>query len=316
MGAVSLDLTTKRLGELINSEYKSYLFDDQEWVIAVSTNVKFNSEHVNIRTVMNTTPDSISKIKEAPENSIVIVDNKYIYTTEFVDTPWKMVFVILIWIVTGKALLFTLPMLVLCVMLFLTVIDGEKSKKNQASLKNSLNEIKSYHHLLENAATHDFLTSMCNRRGLAEIFDKRSQCNGAETISFIIGDIDEFKQFNDTFGHSAGDRVLVEIARIMKKNANQMDVVCRWGGEEFIIMLYGKTYRQAVQIADKIRKDIENTVITWADGIKLQATMTFGVAECENGKMENCIEKADKALYIGKEKGRNCVVGYWDSNIK
>ncbi len=166
---------------------------------------------------------------------------------------------------------------------------------------------------MENAAKHDFLTDTCNRRGLAEIYQAHAKKPGAEKapVSFIMSDIDKFKHFNDTFGHTAGDRVLVEIARIMKESISRDDVVCRWGGEEFVIMLLDTPFDAAMRMAETIRKRIEATVIPWADSAELRATMTFGVAElAEEEEMQACITRADGAMYSGKGKGRNQVVGY------
>jgi GGDEF domain-containing protein len=111
-------------------------------------------------------------------------------------------------------------------------------------------EIKSYHDLLENSAKHDFLTNTCNRRGLAESFENLITIKGTKTpISFIICDIDNFKSFNDTYGHTAGDRILVEIADIMRTNVSEKDAVCRWGGEEILLLLSVTTgFRSAKEI--------------------------------------------------------------------
>ncbi len=86
-------------------------------------------------------------------------------------------------------------------------------------------------------------------------------------------------------------------------------MVCRWGGEEFIIMLLNRDCTEAKDLAEQFRKEIENIVINW-QGDELKVTMTFGVTEYDyNDSMETCILKADQALYIGKKNGRNWVVG-------
>ncbi len=182
-------------------------------------------------------------------------------------------------------------------------------------MANSLEELRSYQDLLSKAAKYDYLTNTLNRRGLKESFDQIVAAGLATNdpstqISFIIGDIDLFKNFNDTYGHATGDKVLIEIAELMKKNCGENDVVCRWGGEEFVIMLPGKSYAQALEFAEYIRKEIEKIVIPW-EGRELKTSMTLGVQEGSyTDTVEHIVDEADRALYIGKARGRNQVVGF------
>ena len=315
MGVVSLDLTTARLGTLIDSDYKTYLVDTDDSVIAVSQNVEFDPKEVDFSKLPGMSESATEELKQIANHSLQIVQGNYVYNIGFENTPWELYFVTPVWVFIGRATLYTLPILIICILLFLTVLEGEKRKRTQAMLSSSLEEIKSYHSLLENAARHDFLTNTCNRRGLAEDFHGHVELNNEKRppIAFIMGDIDEFKHFNDTFGHTAGDRILVELANIMKESTTDQDIVCRWGGEEYVIMLYNKTYEEAMCIAEKLRNQIQNTVISWTGSTMISATMTFGVAEYDyENTMQSSISKADSALYFGKNHGRNRVVGYRD----
>ena len=315
MGAVSLDFTNEKLCEMINSDYEIYIVDDEDSVIANSLNIKLNDQVPKFNTLLKSTQSDVDEMKELRSNTVQRLNNYYIYTIRFINAPWRMFVRVPVWLIAGKAMLFTLPILIICLLLLLTLFEVEKRRNTETLLTNSLKELTSYQKLLEKAAKYDFLTSTVNRRGLMDIFNQYLSLNNKTktSILFIMGDIDYFKKFNDAFGHAAGDKVLKEIAAIMQKNIKKDDVVCRWGGEEFIIMLLGSTYEDAMLIADNIRMEIQSTVIPWENSSALRATMTFGVAEYDNSEsLPSSVSKADSALYIGKNKGRNQVVGYRD----
>jgi len=315
MGVVSLDLTNSRLSAMIASKHEIYLIDETDSIIATSMNLKFDKEVIKLTTLLNDSGSDFDKLKHADLNKIQRLDKYYIYSANFNNAPWKMFFLVPVGSIIYQSVLFTLPILLTCILLLLTFFETENRKKAETLLINSLEELQSYHKLLENAAKFDFLTSTYNRRGLKESIDKTVAANTTRNIpvSFIIGDIDHFKEFNDTFGHAAGDKVLIEIANIMKKNKADSDVVCRWGGEEFLIMLINKTIDEATLEAENIRKEIEDVVILWDDSKELRVTMTFGVAQYDhNESYENSISKADSALYIGKLNGRNQVITHRD----
>jgi len=312
-GVISLDLTTARLGELITSEFKSYLIDEENYVIAAGLNTSFEQQKTLFETLLNLSLRNVQNIVEIQNGSVQQVGSNYIYCVDFKNAPWRLYFFVSVWEVINLAVLYTVPILASCILLGLAFMESEKRKRTQIALSNSLEEIKSYHNLLENAAKHDFLTDTCNRRGLAEIFHDRIEVDNIKKIpvSFVMGDIDEFKNFNNTYGHTAGDRILVEITSIMKESITGNDVVCRWGGEEFVIMLLDIPYKGAIQMVEKLRKKIETNVISWAGAVELRATMTFGVAEYDyTESMQASISKADSAMYIGKRQGRNRVSGY------
>ena len=314
-GVVSLDFTNVQLSKMIDSEYESYLIDDTDSIIATSLNIKFDKEVIKINALLNSPQSDIKRMKEVKENTVQRLGKYYIYSVGFRNAPWKMFLRVPVWSIVFQSTLFTLPILVISILLLLTVHEVEKRKRTETLLTNSIEELKTYHELLENAAKYDFLTKTYNRRGLKESFNKNIALNRITRIpvSFILGDIDFFKQLNDTFGHAAGDKVLIEITNIMKKNISNKDVVCRWGGEEFLIMLLNRTYADVILIAKNIRKEIETIVIPWENSVNIRATMTFGVAEYDyDDSIENCISKADSALYVGKGNGRNQVISYED----
>lgn len=123
-----------------------------------------------------------------------------------------------------------------------------------------------------------------------------------------MSDIDGFKQFNDNYGHDCGDYVLKEIASLLQGSVRKQDVVSRWGGEEFLFLLPETGSEGAVKTAEKIRKKIEAKKFHYK-GLDLHITLTFGVTSCgwEEDSGE-AIKRADTALLLGKNKGKNCVV--------
>ena len=172
-------------------------------------------------------------------------------------------------------------------------------------------------------AETDALTAVYNRRFFDEYYGieiKRAlnqvEHNLAENLRTIfcvaILDIDDFKKVNDTFGHLAGDHVLEQLAKIVKTITFERDIVCKYGGEEFVI-LFTKTNREgAVRTAEKIRAGVEKQQFAYDEATKnLRITVSIGFAafgdECENEK-NNVIKLADDRLYIAKKTGKNKVI--------
>jgi len=163
---------------------------------------------------------------------------------------------------------------------------------------------------MELLANADQLTGLPNRRGMLTRLNAQHDLTlrHGNAFSLVLGDIDNFKQFNDTYGHDCGDYVLKEVARFLKQRLRQYDVVARWGGEEFLFMFPDCDSATAVVIAEDIRRLIEAQRFEF-DGKPLYITMTFGVAQqTENNSLDFTIKQADDALYAGKEGGRNRVV--------
>ncbi|MGO8845681.1 MAG: GGDEF domain-containing protein, partial [Methylocella sp.] len=157
----------------------------------------------------------------------------------------------------------------------------------------------------------DFLTKALNRRAFEGIVEgewSRALRHDHPT-SFLIVDIDHFKKVNDQYGHSAGDNVLVDVSSIAQTVLRQEDIWCRFGGEEFAVMLPETGGKEATAIAERLRCVIEQARITTRNG-PLKVTVSIGASERTSGRTHwgEVLEVADQALYKAKSSGRNCVV--------
>ena len=163
---------------------------------------------------------------------------------------------------------------------------------------------------LKMTATTDFLTKLYNRNFFYSSI-KHIQAQGKREgyqLGIIIIDIDHFKAVNDNFGHEAGDIALKRVASIIKKSARESDIPCRWGGEEFVILVPKSNLTELVQFAERLRKRIESSVIVIEAGIlEFSITASFGITIGDDDNIENVIAKADKRLYAVKQSGRNAV---------
>ncbi len=162
---------------------------------------------------------------------------------------------------------------------------------------------------LEDEASYDPLTHFLNRRSMDERLNHthRNAIINDVTYSLIMADIDHFKIFNDSYGHDCGDFVLQSISKIILAQIRAKDSACRWGGEEFLILVNDGP-EIAVEVANRIRAAIEAYEFNY-EGKTLHVTITLGVSGYySSAKVKTLIEIADKRLYKGKENGRNQVV--------
>ncbi len=164
---------------------------------------------------------------------------------------------------------------------------------------------------LKDAALIDPLTGLYNRRYLQEYTEKivAGVLRRGKAIGLIMCDLDYFKQVNDTHGHNAGDLVLKETAKTILKSIREADIVIRFGGEEFLVVLLDINDGESIKIAEKIRQNIQQAKFKIPDGI-IQKTISLGASEFphDTDTLWSCIKFADVALYRAKEDGRNkCV---------
>ena len=176
-------------------------------------------------------------------------------------------------------------------------------------MKNNSAALEKRNQQLQQFANRDPLTKLPNRRSMMQVLNvamHELQRDNAP-FSVILGDIDDFKKVNDNYGHDAGDKVLVTVANTITSQLRDCDSVCRWGGEEILIIIKGDL-EAARNIAERIRLNISTSKVEHG-GQTLRITMTFGVAQAKAGdRIEHLIQQADNRLYYGKGHGKNQVV--------
>lgn len=156
---------------------------------------------------------------------------------------------------------------------------------------------------LSRHAQSDELTGLYNRYG----FFKEMERFRSDQYCVVMSDIDDFKQVNDLYGHAVGDKMLTEIARVLSASVRREDIVCRWGGEEFLMVIQSdlKTTRAVV---DRIRRKL-CAVAVETNSAAVTATMTFGLADCQEAEtLDELVQIADHNLLRGKRSGKNCAV--------
>lgn len=187
-------------------------------------------------------------------------------------------------------------------------VDITDVKKRELELAESREKLKSLNAKLHQLATTDGLTGLTNNRTFRErlAVEVSSAKTDGSTLSVGLMDVDRFKQYNDSFGHPAGDQVLRQVAALLRDNAPEGALVARYGGEEFVVIFPNTTAEQAVEHIDRMRVAIEQA--SWPHRA---VTASFGV-ESLSGEMrpEDLIDHADQALYHSKESGRNRVSHY------
>ncbi|MDE7362339.1 MAG: diguanylate cyclase, partial [Oscillospiraceae bacterium] len=215
-------------------------------------------------------------------------------------------------------ILFTLVMVVAFVLIFFTEITD------------LLEQLRSSNDKLKFAATHDSLTGLNNRHSLWSFFEELIK--SGDSYCVVMGDLDDFKKINDTYGHDCGDVVLKSVAGIILDNTNENEMACRWGGEEMLIVMRG-SHEECYARISVIKSSISSLDIK-SDGRPVKVTMTFGFADSEEESaalaarhiaenaaetdepakipphlgIDSLISMVDKRLYIGKRSGKNVII--------
>ncbi len=180
-------------------------------------------------------------------------------------------------------------------------LQSHQQKQQQLESLNRL--LNQEQQKLEERLARDPLTGVLNREGLAPIFQHQTEGH-ANSLSLIFIDIDHFKKINDHYGHNVGDQVLLIFAQTLSGNTREHDLLARWGGEEFVLACPDTPLENALGLAEKLRRCVEEC--EWPKGMKV--TASFGVAQQMNDESPtDFIGRADKALYVAKAQGRNCV---------
>ena len=154
----------------------------------------------------------------------------------------------------------------------------------------------------------DLLTQLPNRRALIEWVDNLAKIDTMfQPVLIAMADLDHFKALNDTYGHHCGDYILAEVARLIAAQLSSNDIVARWGGEEFCMVLTGRDWSQGEEFFESLRQSVEDHLFKY-DEQALHVTITFGMVQILAGEeLEFAIHRADLMMYEGKRRGRNLV---------
>ena len=166
-----------------------------------------------------------------------------------------------------------------------------------------------YEEELQKLATADPLTGLLNRRAFLErlLFETARFDRHGGSLVLVLAGVDHFKEVNDQYGHQAGDYILRRVSKILQGRMRFTDVLCRWSGEEFMLLLSGNDEVDGRVVAEKVRSLVESELFTF-DGRDIPVTMSLGVAFFRKGmEPEQCIQLADQRLYYSRKNGRNRV---------
>lgn len=208
-------------------------------------------------------------------------------------------------------------LIVLLVVMAISLVHGYRLSRIRASnrelelkIERRTEELANANQQLLEASRTDYLTGLPNRRGFADLTErefavaKRSE----EPMTVAIVDLDHFKRINDLFGHDVGDRVLVEVAIRLRDALRDRDLVARWGGEEFVVLMPETNLEGAIVVANRMLERLQSPEVAVQSHV-IQVTATVGLAEVKLAEgLDRALLEADSALYSGKTGGRNRVV--------
>ncbi len=170
--------------------------------------------------------------------------------------------------------------------------------------------VNRYQQRIERIASTDALTGLLNRKSLERLFQRASLLSRrtAQPMSAVLFDIDFFKRVNDTHGHLWGDKVILGVADVARATVRESDVITRWGGEEYLVLLNNCSLAQAMQVAEALRAAVASHDFGLPEP-QVPVSISLGVTEYRHDDSESAFfSRADAALYQAKETGRNRVV--------
>ena len=164
----------------------------------------------------------------------------------------------------------------------------------------------------------DEMTNLLNKRSFLPMFNKNAEIavKYNQTLSIMMIDSDNLKEINDKFGHGAGDKLIMNLAKTIEECLRTSDVICRYGGDEFVVLLPQLSKEEAQEAAERVRSAIENTSFDMK-GQRIQSTVSIGLASYPDDlqNIYDLIDKADESLYQSKNNGRNQVINYTDLEL-
>ncbi len=236
----------------------------------------------------------------------------YVYFEEFSSVPWRVFYVTDTFKLHIQMLKKNVVFLSLWIFLVIILYEISRRKAFISDTGQAIEKLRGMLKKSDNEIEKDYTTGVFNRKGFIKIsnFEISRMKRYSTDAAVMLMDIDHFKKFNDTYGHACGDYVLKEFVKTIMKNLRLIDVIGRWGGEEFLVLLPETDYKGALLAAEKLRKVIERQEFSYQKQ-PLKITVTIGVSSLSVIKtLDQSVEESDQAMYRGKETGRNRVVGY------
>ncbi len=183
---------------------------------------------------------------------------------------------------------------------------ADRFRQNTAVLTRSVELQREF----QDKSEHDGLTGTYNRNWMNDVFPKQIELSHHlnQKLSMLLIDADHFKKVNDRYGHRAGDTTLIKLANIISGCLQESDLLVRYGGEEFIVLLPGASLSQARTIAENIRRMVSKTPVSINRDTSITISVSIGIAEAGvDDTVDNLLEKTDTGLYLAKQNGRNQV---------
>lgn len=185
-----------------------------------------------------------------------------------------------------------------------------QSQEQLIKAQSKINALENQLSMMNNLVQEDYLTGSFNRRGMDAALERemhRSMRNKSPLCVALL-DLDDFKQINDSYGHDTGDEVLIHLVNTVKDTLRKLDVIARFGGEEFLIILPDTDKEEAAQIVTRIQRELSKSIFMFNNS-NIFITFSAGVAQyIHNESQENMVKRADNALYLAKRQGKNRVI--------
>ena len=321
IGATGVGLAVSSVKELLRDYQEQYhrniFFVDQSGTITLhSSNYDPSSDTIRAMPGLSDVADTILE-SDALQNSLTYrlgLEKHYVNSRYIPEFDWHL---IVEQTDTGAASLLRTLLINIAICLVITAFV----------LILTARSIQSFQHRIERLASTDKLTGLYTRRAFSLLFRELVQSSGKDpaTFSIILLDFDGLKQINDTLGHPMGDKAIRRVSYVAKETIRTSDLICRWGGDEFLILLRDCDITHSSTIAEKVRDSVEHLLIgepyeTSAGDTELEEsiepstklefriTVSLGVAQYQAGDTEeSLVRRADKALYEAKQGGRNRV---------
>jgi len=277
-------------------------FKPWNWSIVYASNTK------NLNNIIDSTTNTIIFIITILVFSIMLIVSLVYYLN--IKKPFNDIFIYLEKVALGEYKYFKNQYVTKEINTLLSNINNMvESISKREELEKRTNKLELEQEKLKQLASLDHMTGLYNRRYFSEIsmhiFDLSKRAK--TPLSIVMIDIDKFKNVNDTYGHQIGDDVIIILSNILKELQRKSDIICRYGGEEFIVLLPNTTANNALLIIEKLRKIVEATPVPVDSNKDLHFTVSAGISQIIDDELnlDLVIKRADDALYTSKNNGRN-----------